>query len=216
MILTDRLTERLEMVVHQIAARGVRDERVLEAMRAIPRERFLPPQEADHAYADRALAVAWGQTISQPYIVALMSEALQVAPFHRVLEVGTGTGYQTVVLAMLARHVDTVERIEELSDAAQVRFTETGLTNATFHIGDGSLGRPYAAPFDRILVTAAAPCVPSPLIDQLTEGGRLVLPVGEEGSQQLVCVERHPGRIVERSLIAVRFVRLIGAEGFSE
>jgi protein-L-isoaspartate(D-aspartate) O-methyltransferase len=204
------------MVAGQIAARGIRDERVLEAMRAVPREKFLPPHEADWAYADRALAVGWGQTCSQPYIVAVICEALQIAPSHRVLEVGTGTGYQTVLLARLARQVYTVERIDELSNAAQARVIDSGMTNVTFRIADGSLGWPEAAPFDRIVVSAAAPSVPPALMDQLAEGGRMVLPVGEEGAQHLLTVQRTCEGVVERALVAVRFVRLIGAGGFPE
>ncbi len=215
MSLEDRRDERLAMVAQQLAGRGICDTRVLEAMRAVPRELFLPSGNREDAYSDRALAVGYGQTISQPYIVGLMTEALRIGPTHRVLEVGTGTGYQTAVLVLLALHVYSIERIAELSETAQERVRETGLNNATFRVGDGSMGWPEEAPFDRILVTAAAPNVPAALVDQLTERGRMVLPTGEDGAQQLVCVERRDGRVLERPMLAVRFVRLIGACGFA-
>jgi len=216
MSVTHSQIDRLEMVDRQLLARGIRDERVLAVMRAVPRERFLPPEEIDQAYCDKALAVGFGQTISQPYIVGLMTEALEVSPIHRVLEIGTGTGYQTVILAMLAKRVFTIERLDALSCAAERRFSETGLANAEFRVGDGSIGWPEAAPFDRIMVTAAAPSVPAALVDQLADGGRMVVPVGEEGFQQLVRIERRAGRVIEQPMIAVRFVRLIGAAGYRE
>lgn len=214
MITFDRSAERAEMVAQQIAARGVRDPRVLHALRTVPRERFLSPEYAAAAYDDRALSVGYGQTISQPFIVAFMTEALEINKSHRVLEVGTGTGYQTVILAMLAAHVYSIERLEELSIAAHERAAICGLTNASFRIGDGGLGWPEDAPFDRIMVTAAAPGVPAALVDQLAVGGMLILPVGEEGSQQLLRVERRENRVVERPLLSVRFVPLLGAAGF--
>lgn len=187
---------------------------MLEAMRKLPRERFLPPSQARYAYEDRALPIGMEQTLSQPYIVALMTESLRVAPDHRVLEIGTGTGYQTAVLATLARHVYSVERLDALSIAAEKRLEDIGLQNVTLRIGDGSLGWPEHAPFDRIIVTAAAPAICQALVDQLAEGGRLVLPVGEGVSQQLTTIERRHGSIIERPSIAVRFVKLIGEQGF--
>lgn len=204
------------MVESQIAQRGIRDERVLDAMRTVPRDLFIPPDQVAYAYEDRALPVGMGQTISQPYIVALMTESLQVGPSHRVLEIGTGTGYQSAVLATLAGHVYSIERLKALSVLAQQRLESLGFDNVTVRIGDGSIGWPEEAPFDRIIVTAAAPTITQPLVDQLAEGGRLVIPVGDEGTQQLTTVERHHGKIVERPSIAVRFVKLIGESGFPD
>jgi protein-L-isoaspartate(D-aspartate) O-methyltransferase len=212
----DNQAARLDMVKSQIARRGIRDERVLEAMRTVPRERFLPPDQAAHAYEDRALPVGLGQTISQPYIVALMTESLELSPDHRVLEIGTGTGYQTAILATLAHHVFTVERIEDLAVLVPKRLEDLGFSNVTFRIGDGSVGWPERAPFDRITVTAAAPQVIQALVNQLTEGGRLVIPVGDQETQRLTMIERHQGKIVERPSIGVRFVRLIGEAGFPD
>jgi protein-L-isoaspartate(D-aspartate) O-methyltransferase len=208
--------QRRRMVDSQIAARGIHDPRVLAAMKAVARERFVPPKSATLAYEDRALPVGMGQTISQPYIVAFMTESLRLEPGHRVLEVGTGTGYQTAILAMLARQVYSVERIAALSLAAQDRLQELGIRNVAFRIGDGSLGWPEQAPFDRIIVTAAAPKVIQPLCDQLAEGGMTVMPVGDEVSQRLVVVGRVGGRAVEYPSIAVRFVKLVGEGGFTE
>ncbi len=205
---------RIRMVEEQIASRGVRDSRVLDAMKAVHRERFLPPDQVAYAYHDRALPVGQGQTISQPYIVALMTELLRIEASHRVLEIGTGTGYQTAVLAMLAEHVHTVERLDVLSAAAQHRLGALGHDNVSYRIGDGSVGWAEAAPFDRIIVTAAAPTISTELTDQLAEGGRLVIPVGDAETQRLTVVERHDGKTVERPSIAVRFVKLIGESGF--
>jgi protein-L-isoaspartate(D-aspartate) O-methyltransferase len=207
---------RRQMVESQVAARGVRDPRVLAAMNAIPREKFVPAQLAAQAYEDRALAVGMGQTISQPYIVGWMSESLHVEPGHRILEIGTGTGYQTAILAMLGGHVYSMERIESLSLAAQDQLRSLGVGNVTFRIGDGSLGWPEEAPFDRIMVTAAAPKIVQQLFDQLTEGGRMVIPVGDESLQQMKIVERVGGRLVEEASIAVRFVKLVGQAAFKE
>ena len=202
------------MVDEQIATRDIHDVRVLTALRTIPREVFVPDDQQAHAYDDRALPAGLGQTISQPYIVALMTELLHVHPEHRVLEIGTGTGYQTAILASLARQVFSIERLPELSAAAQERLTRLGYNNISYRIADGTLGWPEEAPFDRILVTAAAPNLVPPLLDQLTEDGRLVIPVGDEGLQRLTVVERKPGRIIEHPSIAVRFVKLIGEAGF--
>lgn len=205
---------RLAMVESQIARRGIRDLRVLDAMRDIPRHEFVPPDQVPHAYEDRALAVGEEQTISQPYIVGYMTELLRVEPEHRVLEIGTGTGYQTAVLSRLAHAVYTVERLEGLARAARDRLTAMGYGNVTYRVGDGTLGWPEAAPFDRILVTAAAPTMVGPLVDQIGEGGRLVIPIGGPEDQQVTVVDRRGGRLVTETLIAVRFVKLIGAAGF--
>ena len=204
------------MVESQVAARGIREPRVIAAMNAVPRELFVPEQLSAYAYDDRALAVGLGQTISQPYIVGWMSESLHVEPGHRVLEIGTGTGYQTAILALLGRHVYSMERIESLSLSAQDRLESLGVRNVTFRIGDGSLGWPEESPFDRIMVTAAAPMIVRQLFDQLAEGGRMVIPVGDESMQRLTIVERVGGRLVEETAIAVRFVKLVGAGAFKE
>jgi len=207
-------SRRREMVESQIAGRGVADARLLDVMRRLPREVFLPPTLVNEAYEDRALGTELGQTISQPYIVACMTEALQIDPDHRVLEIGTGTGYQTAILSKLAHHVYSVERLEALTRSAESRLSELGITNVTLITGDGSLGMPAEAPFDRILVTAAAPRVVETLVEQLREGGRLVIPIGTANAQRLTTVERYRQKTIERPSIAVRFVKLIGAAGF--
>ncbi len=207
---------REKMVQTQIAQRGITDPRILDAMRFVPRERFVTPDQAANAYDDRALAAEMGQTISQPYIVAYMTDVLDIEPHHRVLEIGTGTGYQTAVLARLAAHVYSVERLAPLSEQAEGRLAELGIENVTFRVGDGSLGWPAHAPFDRILVAAGAPRLVQPLVEQLADSGRLVLPLGPSESQQLTLVSREGEHLIERSLIAVRFVKLIGEAGFHE
>lgn len=209
------LQRRERMVEEQIAVRGIRNPAVLSAMRSIPREMFVPPERADSAYEDRALPVGLGQTISQPYIVAYMTDALDLSPNHCVLEIGTGTGYQTSILGLMAREVFTVERIEDLSLGAQERTRDLGLRNIHFLVGDGSSGWPEHAPYDRILVTAAAPAIIRPLTEQLVPGGRIVMPIGGEESQQITLIEVFRGRIIERPLLPVRFVKLIGKQGFA-
>ncbi len=210
----DARSLRQAMVENQVARRGIRDPRVLDALRWAPRHEFVPREQIPYAYEDRALGIGEEQTISQPYIVAFMTDALQVKAEHRVLEIGTGTGYQTAVLAALADTVYTVERLEKLAMSARIRLAAMGCTNVVLRVGDGTLGWPEAAPFDRIMVTAAAPAMVAPLADQLAEGGRLVLPIGGGDGQHLTVVERRQGRLVSESLIAVRFVKLIGAAGF--
>jgi protein-L-isoaspartate(D-aspartate) O-methyltransferase len=204
------------MVEHQIARRGIRDERVLAAIRGIPREAFLPADVQSEAYDDRAVPIGLGQTVSQPYIVAYMTEALDVRPEHRVLEIGTGTGYQTAVLARLARQVYSIERLPDLHYAAASRLSSLEVGNVVLRLADGSKGWPAEAPFDRIIVTAAGPEVAPEWVEQLVEGGRLVAPVGPDAAQNLVRVDRFEGRSVETVLIPVRFVRLIGDAGFPE
>ncbi len=206
---------RLDMVDRQLRSRGIRDKRVLDAMSTIPRHRFIPPERRCDAYEDRALPVRCGQTISQPYIVAYMTEQLEVSESDSVLEIGTGTGYQTAVLARLCRHVHSVERIAELQAQAQTTLGELNITNITFSLGDGSVGLPKIGPFDRIVVTAGAPGIPKPLTEQLADGGRMVLPVGGPHEQTIVRVVRQGSRTVETPSLACRFVKLIGTEGWS-
>ena len=171
--------------------RGVRDPRVLEALREVPRHLFVPANQRAHAYEDRALPIASGQTISQPYIVAVMTELLAPEPTHRVLEIGTGSGYQTAILSRLSRQVISIERHAELAEAAPASCSmSSGITNVDVRVGDGTEGLPEEAPFDRILVTAGAPAVPESLKQQLADRGRLVLPVGPSGYQHLTVVDR--------------------------
>lgn len=204
------------MIEEQIRARGIREERVLEALRAVPRERFCLPQDEAAAFEDRAMAIGCGQTISQPFIVAAMTTALRLRPEHRVLEIGTGSGYQTAVLAKLCRHVYTVERMAALSRAAAELLASLSVENISFRIGDGTLGWSEEAPFDRIIVTAGSPEIPEPLTAQLAEGGRLVIPVGATDAQTLTILDRHGGRLHEIPQFACRFVKLIGEQGWRE
>jgi protein-L-isoaspartate(D-aspartate) O-methyltransferase len=206
---------RREMVEHQLRGRDITDARVLSVMSEIPRQLFVPPAHRASAYEDRALPITCDQTISQPYMVALMTQVLQVDPAHRVLEIGTGSGYQAAVLAELVSHVYTIERIDALVAEARLRLEALGITNVTYHVGDGTLGWPAWAPYDRILVTAGAPTIPQPLIDQLVDGGLLVVPVGGADEQILTVVQKLQQRTVERPTIPCRFVKLIGQEGWS-
>lgn len=203
---------RGEMVDRQIAARGVRDEAVLEAMRAVPRHRLVPEDVRPYSYEDTPLPIGFGQTISQPYIVALMTELAQVKPGQRVLEVGTGSGYQAAVLAQMGAEVYTIEIVEPLAERAARDLASLGYTNVHVRAGDGYLGWPEAAPFDAVIVTAGATHVPQPLIDQLKPGGRMVIPVGETLHTQSLrlLVKQAEGRIVERDLLPVRFVPMTG------
>jgi protein-L-isoaspartate(D-aspartate) O-methyltransferase len=207
---------RRQMVDEQIARRGVRDPRVLDAMARVPRHRFVPPEVRHLAYDDSALPIGECQTISQPYIVALMTEALRLGPEDRVLEIGTGSGYQTAVLAELAREVYTVERFESLSRAARELLRELGYGNVHFRVGDGSQGWPEAAPFDAVLVTAAAREVPPALAEQMAPGGRLVLPLGDRSLQDLVRITRTPDGWREERLTSCRFVPLVADAGWPE
>ena len=202
------------MVQRDLSGRGIRDPRVLAAMGAVPRERFVPAPLAARAYDDAPLGIGEGQTISQPYIVGLMTEAAALAPGDRVLEIGTGSGYQTAILAALAHHVHTVERLPPHADAARRRLEALGITNVTVHVGDGAEGLPAEAPFDAIVVTAGAPTIPAPLADQLAPGGRLVIPVGPPDRQRLVRLERRPSGYAETDLGAVRFVPLVSPLAF--
>ncbi|MBK7078341.1 MAG: protein-L-isoaspartate(D-aspartate) O-methyltransferase [Myxococcales bacterium] len=204
------------MVDDDVAARGVSDPRVLTAMRAVPRERFVPPALAELAYADRPLPIGEGQTISQPYVVAWMAEALELAPTDRVLEIGTGSGYAAAVLAQLTPHVWSVERVPALAARARANLAAAGVAAVQVVEGDGTLGLPALAPFDAIVLTAAGPAVPAALCAQLADGGRLVAPVGaQDGPQELVRLRRAGARLELEALGAVQFVPLIGAQGFA-
>jgi protein-L-isoaspartate(D-aspartate) O-methyltransferase len=199
--------ERMRMVDQQIRARGISDPRVLEAMRKVPRHRFVPEELARSAYEDGPLPIGFGQTISQPYIVAYMTEALQLQPSHRVLEIGTGSGYQAAVLAEIVREVYTIEIVPELAREAARTLETLGYSNVNVRDGDGYLGWPDHAPFDRIVVTAAPDHVPKPLIDQLAVRGRLVIPVGEFRQQMTIMTKTEKG-VAEQRTIDVRFVPL--------
>jgi protein-L-isoaspartate(D-aspartate) O-methyltransferase len=201
--------QRARMVRDQIEALGVRDARVLAAMRKVPRHLFVPSDELPLAYADTPLPIGYNQTISQPYVVAFMTEALELKPQDRVLEIGTGSGYQAVVLAELVREVYTVEIVEPLARQAEGRIRSLGYANVHVRNGDGYRGWPEAAPFDAIIVTAAPDHVPPPLVEQLREGGRLVLPLGR-WDQDLVRLRKTPKGITRESLLPVRFVPMTG------
>lgn len=207
---------RKRMVRHQIAARRIRDERVLAAMHTVPRHLFVPMKSRHSAYQDGALPIGHGQTISQPYIVALMTEALEPEGHERVLEIGSGSGYQAAVLSQLVSHVYTIERIPELAAKAQDLFLWLGYDNISLRVGDGTLGWPEHAPYDAIIVTAASPEIPEPLTDQLAEGGRLVAPIGGSWSQSLVRVRKKSDRLQRQELTTVAFVPLIGEHGWPE
>jgi protein-L-isoaspartate(D-aspartate) O-methyltransferase len=204
------------MVARQLAARGIRDARVLAAMAWLPREWFLPPHLAAAAYDDGPLPIGSGQTISQPYIVALMTAALAPRRGDRVLEIGTGSGYQAAILAHLGARVHTVERLPDLLVEAEERFRRLGLATIETRLGDGAAGWPERAPFQGILVTAAAPSVPAPLAAQLAPGGRLVIPIGDLAAQDLVILERRAHGFAERRVGGVRFVPLISRLAFRE
>ena len=197
------------MVERQIRQRGVTDTRVLSAMETIPRERFVPPDAHAQAYEDVPLAIGFNQTISQPYIVAYMTEVLDVRDSHRVLEIGTGSAYQAAVLGKLAREVWTVEIVPELAAAATGQLRNLGLINMHVRLGDGYSGWPEQAPFDRIMVTAAPDEIPGPLVEQLAVGGRLVIPVGSQGGPQwMTVVEKTSSGVLEKRTIPVQFVPL--------
>jgi protein-L-isoaspartate(D-aspartate) O-methyltransferase len=191
--------------------RGISDQAVLRAMEEVPRENFVAPGFVDSAYADQALPIDCGQTISQPFVVAYMTEQLEVGPQHRVLEIGTGSGYQAAVLSRLAAEVVTVERYRTLADTAGARMRALGYTNVTVRVGDGMSGAPDLAPFERIMVTAAAEDIPQALVAQLTERGKMVLPVGpRHDAQYLIKLTKHAGvELTREELIAVRFVPLL-------
>ena len=205
---------REEMVRAQIRARGVLDERVLAAMRQVPRHLFVDSALCPQAYDDYPLPITGGQTISQPYIVACMTELLHLTGNETVLEIGTGSGYQAAVLSRLCRQVYSLERLNSLLTQARKVFDALSYFNITARLADGTLGWPEAAPFDAIIVTAGGPEVPPPLIGQLADPGRLVMPVGDQKRQQLCLLSKRNGRITTEILAGVRFVDLIGAHGW--
>jgi protein-L-isoaspartate(D-aspartate) O-methyltransferase len=202
------------MVEEQLVRRGITDARVLEAMRKVPRHLFVEEALRDRAYGDHPLPIGEGQTISQPYIVAIMTQLLHLTGSEKVLEIGTGTGYQTAVLAELARRVCSVERIASLAARARATLEAMGYTNVWVRTADGTFGWPDEAPFDRILVSAAAPAVPEPLFEQLVEGGRMVLPVGDPFAQTLTVVDRVGGEKKISADSGCVFVKLIGKYGW--
>jgi protein-L-isoaspartate(D-aspartate) O-methyltransferase len=205
---------RRDMVARQIRDRGIRSTRVLAAMETVPRHLFIPADLISEAYADEALPIGAGQTISQPFMVAAMAELLSLQGYERVLEVGAGSGYQAAVLSLLAREVIAVESIPALAASARERLARLGYTNARIEEGDGSEGWAAGAPFDAIVVSAASPSVPLPLTSQLAEGGRLVIPVGGTDHQELLRIVKRDGRTFEKSLYACRFVPLLGRHGW--
>jgi len=204
------------MIESQLKPRGIKDKRLLEAMEKVPRQMFVPDNLKDYAYDDSALPIGDGQTISQPYMVAIMTELLELKGAEKVLEVGTGSGYQAAILSLLCKKVVSVERIKSLADKAGKLIAELGYNNVEIVVGDGTEGYKQGSPYDGIIVTAACPDIPEPLAKQLKEGGRLVLPVGERFSQILTVVHKIEGKIeIERSIACV-FVPLIGKYGFTE
>lgn len=203
------------MIQQQVVERGIRDERVLAALRAVPRDLFFAKESRREAYADRSAAIGHGQTISQPYMVALMTHRLDLQPQHKVLELGTGSGYQAAILARLAGEVYTIERVKPLLDAAFERLHGLGVRNVHFRFGDGTVGWAEAAPFDRIIITAGAPRIPEDLLlSQLKDGGIAVLPYGPEDEQMLVEVHRQGQKLKKTDVCPCRFVKLIGKNGW--
>ena len=215
MVSYPRADERIRMVESQIAARGIRDPRVLAVMKEIPRHLFVPPPYDKSAYQDCPLPIGNGQTISQPYIVALMTELLLVQPTDTILEIGTGCGYQAAILSLLVRKVTTMERIPEVAELARANLITLGSKNIDVLVGDGTQGYQQNAPYDGIIITAATPSVPRPLLEQLADGGRLVAPVGGREIQELIRIRKKGRSITEEHHGGVRFVPLIGECGWS-
>jgi len=214
-------SNRQRMLDWDLAGRDINDRRVLAVMTEIPREQFVPGSYRSQAYSDGPLPIGMGQTISQPYIVALMTQELRVDRECEVLEIGTGSGFQTAVLSKLARKVYTIERFSELAESAQAALGRLDISNVEFHIGDGSCGwpsskLPSSGYFDRIMVTAAVPSIPRPLVKQLVEAGLIVVPVGGGGSQRLLRCQKRAGELDERAVCDVRFVKLVGKYGFEQ
>jgi len=209
-------TVREEMVAKQLAARGIRNPKVLEAFARVPRHRFVDEALQSRAYGDHALPIGGGQTISQPYMVALMTEALSLSGGEKILEIGTGSGYQTAILAEFTPRLFSIERDPEISRMAAARLASLGYTNVILKTGDGTLGWPEHAPFDRILVTAGAPGVPGSLLEQLGDPGRFVLPVGDRELQTLEVIDKVGGKVTRRKLVECAFVPLLGQEGWDD
>ncbi len=207
---------RRQMLRFHLKGRGITDTGVLKAMSEIPREEFLPEKYRSNAYLDGPLPIGMGQTISQPYIVALMTQHLQLDPDCEVLEIGTGCGYQTAILASLAKKVYTIERLPQLSESAQAVLSRLGSDNVEFYIGDGSIGWPSGKTFDRIIVTAALPEIPQLLLDQLATGGIIVAPIGGPVTQKLIIAKKKTLGTTEKLICDVRFVKIIGEYGFTE
>lgn len=214
MLESDYRAMRLAMVETQLRKRATEDQQLLARMEAVPRHCFVPHAVRHQAYADHPLAIGDGQTISQPYMVALMTALLQLKPSDRVLEIGTGSGYHTAVLAGLCEHVVSIERHPRLSEQARACLTQLRITNATLHCADGSLGAPDSAPFDAIVVAAGSPKVPPALSRQLADGGRLVCPVGDRKQQELLCVQKKGDGFVTTSHTPCIFVPLVGKDGW--
>jgi protein-L-isoaspartate(D-aspartate) O-methyltransferase len=208
------LAQRRSMVESQLRARGIRDERVLKAMSHVPRHEFVSEEYRDQVYEDHPIPIGESQTVSQPYIVAIMLQALALDSTNTVLEIGTGSGYQTALLSQLTRQVYSVERLASLARAAESTLTHLGFTNVKVLVGDGSRGLPALAPFDAIVVSAAAPQIPPSLFEQLREGGRMVIPVGPAHAQELQLVRKQADQPVVINLEGCRFVPLIGGEGY--
>jgi protein-L-isoaspartate(D-aspartate) O-methyltransferase len=208
--------QRSAMLEKQLRRRGIVDFAVLGAMDAVPRHEFVPPELRARAYEDLPLSIGAGQTISQPYIVAAMTAALRLDPQDRVLEIGTGCGYQAAVLSLLAKEVFTIECRTELARSAASRLAALGYSNVHVHCGDGTLGLPECAPFDAILIAAAAPAVPKPLLAQLAEGGRMILPVGSADQQELQLIEKDGTKMHTNTLEGCRFVPLVGHFGWQD
>jgi protein-L-isoaspartate(D-aspartate) O-methyltransferase len=207
---------RAEMIEKQLRRRGITDAAVLGAMETVPRHEFVPGELRSRAYEDAPLPIGAGQTISQPYIVAAMTAALRLRPGHRVLEIGTGCGYQAAVLSRLAKEIFTIECRAELAAAASERLTRLGYHHVHVHCGDGTLGLPEFAPFDALLVAAAAPAVPRPLLNQLADRGRMILPVGDEQHQELRLIEKQGAEFLTTALEGCRFVPLVGYYGWPD
>ncbi len=210
----DPYTRARERMIDVLVARGIRDQRVLDVMAKVPRHEFVPEPFTAKAYGDHALSIGADQTISQPYMVALMTSMLELTPESRVLEIGAGSGYQTAVLSRMAAYVYGIERIAELARAAMSRLNALRITNATIKCFDGTIGWSEHAPYDAVLVAAGGPSVPEPLIQQLKVGGRLVAPVGTDRTQRLVRITKTPQGIVEEDLGGCIFVKLIGRYGY--
>jgi protein-L-isoaspartate(D-aspartate) O-methyltransferase len=212
----DYTTARLSMIRAQLQRRGIADPRVLQVMREVPRHAFVPPEWRHEAYSDRPLPIADDQTISQPYMVAMMTQSLELQGHECVLEIGTGSGYQAAVLSRLATRVYTIEYFPALAERARALLQRLGYTNVQVLTGDGGLGLPAHAPYHGIIVAAAAPHVPQPLLTQLAHSGRLVIPVGSVTSQELLIITRHGDTYAQERSVACRFVPLLGQEGWAD